>query len=123
MSSGVPLDDADRWDWLQALRAEMLRVLEAGETPVLACSALKCVYRNVLRGDDGRVCFVHLHGDRDLIAQRMAARGSHFMPLSLLDSQLRDLEPLQADEHGVTLDVRDPPAVLVEQALALSTGA
>ncbi|VXC69943.1 Gluconokinase [Massilia sp. 9I] len=121
MSAGVPLTDADRWDWLGALRAEIQRVQQAGEVPVLACSALKRAYRDVLRGGDGKVCFVHLHGDPALIAQRMAARSGHFMPPSLLDSQLRDLEPLQADECGVTLDVRDPPAVLVKQALALST--
>jgi gluconokinase len=121
MSAGVPLDDADRWDWLHALRAEILRVQEAGELPVLACSALKRAYRDVLRGGDDGICFVHLHGDRQLIARRMAARSGHFMPLSLLDSQLRDLEPLQADECGVTLDVREPPALLVEQALGLST--
>lgn len=119
MSAGVPLGDADRWDWLRALRAEIVRLQDAGQVPVLACSALKRAYRDLLRGGDNRVCFVHLHGDRDLIAQRMAARSGHFMPPALLDSQLRDLEPLQADECGVTLDVRDPPAVLVEQALAI----
>jgi len=119
MSAGVPLADADRWDWLRALRAELRRVQDAGGVPVLACSALKRIYRDLLRGDDGGVCFVHLHGDRDLIARRMATRSSHFMPPALLDSQLRDLEPLQADECGITLDVRDPPAVLVEQALTL----
>jgi len=118
MSAGVPLVDADRWDWLRALRAELQRVQDAGGVPVLACSALKRAYRDLLRGDDDRVCFVHLHGGRDLIAQRMAGRSGHFMPPALLDSQLRDLEPLQADECGVTLDVGDPPAVLVEQALS-----
>jgi carbohydrate kinase (thermoresistant glucokinase family) len=119
MSAGVPLDDADRQDWLHALRAEILRVQVAGELPVLACSALKRAYRDLLRASDAGVCYVHLHGDRELIAQRMAARSGHFMPLSLLDSQLRDLEPLQADECGVTLDVREPPSILVERALSL----
>jgi carbohydrate kinase (thermoresistant glucokinase family) len=119
MSAGVPLEDAGRQDWLHALRAEILRVQVAGELPVLACSALKRAYRDLLRGSDGAVCFVHLHGDRELIAQRMAARSGHFMPLSLLDSQLRDLEPLQADECGVTLDVREPPSILIERALSL----
>lgn len=120
MSAGVPLSDVDRWDWLRALRAEIVRVREAGEMPVLACSSLKRAYRDLLRGDghDRDVCFVHLHGDRALIAARMAARSSHFMPLALLDSQLRDLEPLQPDECGLTLDLRDAPAALVEQVLA-----
>jgi len=121
MSAGVPLVDADRWDWLRALRAEIRQVRDAGGVPVLACSALKRAYRDLLRGDDEGVCFVHLHGERDLIAQRMVARGGHFMPPALLDSQLRDLEPLQEDECGITLDVRDPPALLVEQALSLSS--
>lgn len=120
MAAGVPLTDADRWDWLRALRAELLAAQQAGEVVVLACSALKRSYRDLLRGDDGEgaVCFVHLHGERGLIAQRMAARSGHFMPPALLDSQLRALEALQPDECGITLDLRAPPASLVEQALA-----
>ncbi|QOY96744.1 gluconokinase [Massilia sp. UMI-21] len=118
MAAGVPLTDAERWDWLRALRAELLTAQEEGEVAVLACSALKRSYRELLRGEDRQVCFVHLHGDRELIAQRMAARSGHFMPPALLDSQLRDLEPLQPDECGLTLDLRAPPASLVEQALA-----
>lgn len=122
MAAGVPLDDADRREWLRTLRAEIVRVQEAGELPVLACSALKRAYRDVLRGGDGQVCFVHLHGEHELIARRMAARSGHFMPPALLDSQLRDLEPLQPGECGVTLDLRDPPARLVEQALGALGG-
>jgi gluconokinase len=118
MSAGIPLTDDDRLGWLGALRAEIERVWEEGEPVVLACSALKRRYRDILRGRGGDVRFVHLHGDRDLIAQRMAARTGHFMPLSLLDSQLHDLEPLQSGEAGVTLDLRDPPPELVAQALA-----
>lgn len=122
MRAGVPLGDADRRGWLATLRSEIVGAMEAGETVVLSCSALKRAYRDILRGSGGDVRFVHLHGDRDLIAQRMAARPGHFMPLSLLDSQLRDLEPLQPDEAGVTLDLRDPPDRLVEQALAALHG-
>lgn len=118
MSAGIALRDADRVGWLEALRAETERVWEEGTPVVLACSALKRRYRDILRGRSGDVRFVHLHGDRDLIAQRMAARTGHFMPLSLLDSQLRDFEPLQPDEVGVTLDLRDPPPELVARALA-----
>ena len=118
MSAGVPLTSADRQGWLQALRVEIEHAWNGGKPVVLACSALKRAYREVLRGDRGKVCFVHLHGERELIAQRMAARAGHFMPPSLLDSQLRDLEPLQPDECGVTLDVRDSPSRLVEQAIA-----
>lgn len=118
MSAGIPLDDEDRGGWLQALRAEIERAWQTDPVVVLSCSALKRAYRDVLRGDGGDVRFVHLHGDRDLIAQRMAARSGHFMPVSLLDSQLRTLEPLQPDERGVTLDVREPPQRLVEQVMA-----
>lgn len=125
MSAGVPLGDADRRGWLDALRGEIARAMEAGETVVLSCSALKRAYRDILRGSEGKsgeVRFVHLIGERALIAQRMAARPGHFMTLSLLDSQLRDLEPLQPDEAGVTLDLRDSPDRLVEQALAALRG-
>jgi len=117
MSAGIALDDNDRLGWLQALRAEIERAWEAGEVAVLACSALKRRYRDILRAGGGEVRFVHLHGARDLIAQRMGARSGHFMPVTLLDSQLRDLEPLQPDEAGVTLDIKDPPERLAEQAL------
>ena len=121
MSAGIPLDDDDRRGWLEALRAEIERAWQTDPVVVLSCSALKRAYRDVLRGDGGKggdVRFVHLHGDRELIAQRMAARSGHFMPVSLLDSQLRTLEPLQPDERGVTLDVREPPQRLVEQVMA-----
>lgn len=122
MTAGIPLDDDDRRGWLEALRAEIERAWESDPVVVLSCSALKRAYRDVLRGDGGDLRFVHLHGERDLIAQRMAARSGHFMPVSLLDSQLRTLEPLQPDERGVTLDVREPPARLVEQVMATRGG-
>lgn len=118
MSAGVPLTDADRYGWLQTLRLEIEHAWDAGDQVVLACSALKRRYRDVLRGDCGDLRFIHLHGERGLIAQRMAARTGHFMPPALLDSQLRDLEALQPDERGITLDLREPPGRLVEQALA-----
>lgn len=118
MAAGQPLRDADRAGWLRVLRAELDRAMAAGEAVVLSCSALKRAYRDVLRGEDGGVCFIHLHGEPALIAARMAARRGHFMPPALLDSQLRDLQPLQADECGIVLDLREPPGRLVEQALA-----
>ena len=118
MATGQPLDDADRAGWLRALRAAIVRAWKEGDQVVLACSALKRSYRDVLRGDCGDLRFIHLHGDHGLIAQRMAARTGHFMPPALLDSQLRDLEALQPDECGITLDLREPPWRLVEQALA-----
>jgi gluconokinase len=113
MSAGIPLDDADRAGWLQALAGEIGAARERGEGLVVSCSALKRRYRDVLREADGELRFVHLHGPRELIADRLRARTDHYMPPALLDSQLRDLEPLQDDEAGLRLDVAMPPAQLV----------
>jgi carbohydrate kinase (thermoresistant glucokinase family) len=117
MAAGVPLDDADRADWLHALQAEIALARTRGEGLVLACSALKRRYRDLLRAADPALRFAHLSGPRELIAKRMRARAGHYMPASLLDSQLRDLEPLQADEEGVLLDLRKPLAVLTDDIL------
>jgi gluconokinase len=118
MSAGVALDDADRHDWLQALAGQIdsARLLNTGL--VLGCSALKRKYRDQLRAADPALRFAHLDGARELIAGRMQARVGHYMPLSLLDSQLRDLQPLQEDEAGVTLDIAGAPEALVRQILA-----
>jgi carbohydrate kinase (thermoresistant glucokinase family) len=117
MAAGIPLDDADRADWLRALQAEIALAGTRGEGLVLACSALKRRYRDLLRAADPGLRFAHLSGPRALIAARMQARTGHYMPASLLDSQLRDLEPLQADEEGVLLDLRKPLAVLIDDIL------
>lgn len=117
MAAGIPLDDADRADWLRALQAEIAQARARGEGVVLACSALKRRYRDVLRDGAPDLRFAHLSGPRDLIAERMLARTAHYMPASLLDSQLRDLEPLQPDEYGVLLDIRKPLDVLTDDIL------
>lgn len=117
MAAGIPLDDADRADWLRTLQAEIAEARERGDGLVLACSALKRRYRDLLRAADPGLRFAHLAGPRELIAERMQARTAHYMPASLLDSQLRDLEPLQADEEGVLLDLRKPLATLTEDIL------
>lgn len=117
MAAGIPLDDADRHDWLLLLQARIRDAAERGRGLVLSCSALKRRYRDVLRQGDPELVFLHLHGDRALIASRMQARAGHFMPVKLLDSQFRDLEPLGADERGLQLDIRNPPDALVDQAL------
>ena len=117
MAAGVPLDDADRADWLRTLQGEIAEAAARGEGLVLACSALKRRYRDLLRAADPGLRFAHLAGPRELIAERMGARTAHYMPPSLLDSQLRDLEPLQADEDGVLLDLRKPLADLTEDIL------
>ena len=118
MSAGQPLDDLDRADWLSALQVQIREAREHNVGLVVSCSALKRSYRDLLREGDPALRFVHLHGSRDLIAERLAARQDHYMPPSLLDSQLATLEPLQADEAGVNLDILHAPARLVLEILA-----
>jgi gluconokinase len=118
MSAGIALTDADREGWLALLAAELARASADGREVVLACSALKRAYRDRLRVSGCAPCFVHLCGSRAVIAARMGARAGHYMPLSLLDSQLHDLEPLQADEEGMVLDVEQAPEQLVAAVLA-----
>jgi gluconokinase len=117
MAAGIPLADADRHGWLLLLQARLRDAAARGAGLVLSCSALKRRYRDLLRAGDPQLYFVHLDGARALIAERMQARPGHFMPVSLLDSQLRDLEPLQQDERGVRVDIALPPAQLVQQVM------
>lgn len=117
MSTGSALTDADRQDWLLALQAQIRAARSNGAALVLSCSALKRRYRDLLRDGDPELRFVHLSGARELIAARMLARVGHYMPPSLLDSQLAALEPLQADEAGLTLDIRQPPDALIQEIL------
>lgn len=118
MSAGIPLDDDDRAGWLDALATEIGQARSEGRGLVLSCSALKRRYRDLLRGADPALRFVHLAGPRELIAVRMHGRPGHYMPPSLLDSQLSILEPLQADEAGLTLDITLAPTALVERITA-----
>ncbi|HEY0586494.1 MAG TPA: gluconokinase [Pseudoduganella sp.] len=117
MSAGIPLNDDDRAGWLQTLRNEISAARERGEGLVLSCSSLKRRYRDLLRSGDPELRFAHLHGGREILEQRMRTRPGHYMPASLLDSQLRDLEPLQSDETGVRLDLTQPPQQLVSTIL------
>jgi carbohydrate kinase (thermoresistant glucokinase family) len=117
MSAGMPLDDDDRAGWLHALQTQIGEARERGTGLVLSCSALKRRYRDLLREADPALRFAHLDGPRELIAERMRARAGHYMPPSLLDSQLRDLEPLQDDEAGVLLDIGSAPARQVARIL------
>jgi len=93
MHRGVPLTDADREKWLRTLREIITRSLDQGRFTVMACSALKAAYRDLLQGGDPCVQFVHLTGPRAVIEERLKARRNHFMPPTLLDSQLATLEP------------------------------
>ena len=102
MTAGEPLDDTDRYPWLQKV-GEWLADHRGGG--VVSCSALKRRYRDQLRVYCPRVEFLHLSGTPELINQRMSARTGHFMPPSLLRSQFETLEPLGTDEHGFTVDI------------------
>ncbi|MTE17823.1 gluconokinase [Streptomyces sp. TRM43335] len=116
MSAGVPLTDEDRRPWLEAIGA-WARNREGGGG-VVSCSALKREYRDLLRAAAPELLFVHLTGDRRLIEERMARRQGHFMPTALLDSQFATLQPLEADENGLPVDVSGSPEEITERAAA-----
>jgi gluconokinase len=105
MSAGHPLTDEDRWPWLRAIAAEIDRVCGAGEHAVIACSALKRVYRDILVHGRDDVRIIYLMGTKQLIAKRLAARKGHFMPPGLLDSQFETLEPPGPEENPVTVSI------------------
>jgi gluconokinase len=115
MSRGTPLTDADRWPWLEAIASVIDGWLAAGRSGVVACSALRRAYRDVLIGDRPDVRLVYLEGDRTLIEARMAARREHFMPVALLDSQFATLEPPAGDEHALVVPIDAPPDALAER--------
>ena len=114
MASGIPLTDVDREPWLRSLRDWISEQDAEGRSTVVTCSALKRSYRDLLRGATSRVRFVHLSGTREVIGARLAGRSGHFMPPSLLDSQFADLQPLGADEDGITVDVDAAPEEIVD---------
>ncbi|MBX3092930.1 MAG: gluconokinase [Cryobacterium sp.] len=116
MASGTPLTDEDRWPWLDAVGASLAAHRERGA--VMACSALRRVYRDRIRAAAPGVVFVHLTGSRELLASRAAARTGHFMPPELLDSQLATLEPLEPDERGQQADVSLPVDDLIAAIVA-----
>lgn len=115
MAQGIPLTDADRLPWLNTIAAQIAAAARRGSGIVVSCSALKRAYRDILRGADPHLQFVHLMGDRELIAQRLGNRAGHFMPASLLDSQLVTLEIPAPDEHAWTFDLAEPPERIVAQ--------
>jgi gluconokinase len=114
MRAGHPLTDEDRWPWLQAIADEIDRVCTAGERAVIACSALKRAYRDLLVHGRMDVRIVFLKGSQQLIAGRLAGRKGHFMPAGLLDSQFKTLEPPEKSEHPVTVSIDAPVDVVVE---------
>jgi gluconokinase len=118
MAAGHPLDDDDRWPWLRVVADWIGEREAAGEDAVVTCSALKRSYRDLLRDGHPTVRFVHLLAPRELLAERLGARKGHYMPPSLLESQLAALEDLQPDEPGVGVETTGDPAAVAERALA-----
>ena len=118
MSRGIALTDDDRARWLRSLATRIREAKEAGVGLVISCSALKRLYRDILRGGASDLRFVFLKGDRALIAKRLAGRRGHFMPPSLLDSQFATLEEPSPDENAWVCDIRKSPQELVAALMA-----
>lgn len=119
MSAGRPLTEADRAAWLESVGGWLAEHDSAGG--VMACSALRRSHRDRLRRREPRAVFAHLDGSPEMIARRLASRRGHFMPASLLSSQLAALEPLQPDEPGFTVDAGQDVETVVGQILARLT--
>ncbi|GAA3731026.1 gluconokinase [Plantactinospora mayteni] len=117
MRAGVPLDDTHRWPWLRELAGWMAERAAEDVSTVLACSALRRSYRDVLRQGPPSVDFVFLDGSAAVIRERLSRRAGHYMPASLLDSQIATLERPGSDERVRTLDVAAAPEELVEAAI------
>lgn len=113
MAAGTPLTDEDRWPWLRAIAAAIDEKRAAGESAVVACSALKRAYRDVLIADRPDVYLVYLQGSHDLIARRMASRKGHFMPTALLNSQFATLEEPGPDERPIIASIEPAPDEIV----------
>jgi gluconokinase len=117
MRAGHPLTDEDRWPWLQAIADEIDRVCKAGEHAVIASSALKRAYRDILVHGRTDVRIIFLKGTQELIASRLAQRKGHFMPPGLLDSQFKTLEPPSEIENAVTVSIDASVEAIVENIM------
>ena len=120
MASGQPLTDEDRWPWLDIIAEWIAEHTTTGRSGIVTCSALKRSYRDVLSAaarDGAPVIFVHLAGTKDRISGRLNARMDHFMPSSLLDTQISTLEPLGDDENAIVVDIGPPPTKIAERVL------
>jgi gluconokinase len=115
MAAGHPLTDEDRWPWLRLVAGWITEHTDIGRPGVVTCSALKRSYRDVLRGP--RAVFVHLTGDASQIGQRLATRHGHYMPASLLRSQIETLEPLGPDEQAIEVDVAGTPSEIAAEII------
>lgn len=117
MRSGIALTDDDRWPWLEAIGAWISAKEAAGESAVVTCSALRRAYREVLRRDRPAVRFLHVQAPGAVIADRVEHRAGHYMPASLVPSQLATLEPLAPDEPGVTVTTDSDPDEVLSRCL------
>ncbi|WP_254696027.1 gluconokinase [Palleronia sp. THAF1] len=115
MAEGVPLVDSDRWPWLERVGQEL------DADTIIGCSALKRIYRELIRRKAGDVVFVYLRGARETLIDRMEHRDRHFMPVDLLDSQLATLEEPGADERAVTVDIELSPDQIIDRVVAALT--
>jgi beta-N-acetylhexosaminidase len=120
MAAGTPLTDEDRWPWLATVGSELAAAGSGGL--VLACSALKRSYRDAIRAQAPDTVFLHLHGSKEVLTARTEGRTGHFMPPALLESQLATLEPLEADEAGLVVDIAARVKQVVTAALAGMAG-
>ena len=129
MAAGIPLTDADRWPWLHTVEHWIAEKLRAGSSCVVACSALRTSYRDLLREatngvHGGTVRFVFLDVDRALLRQRLVARHGHFMHADMLESQLATLEPPSAAEHSIRIPITEgaEPSSTVDEIIAALDG-
>lgn len=119
MSKGIPLTDGDRFPWLDKIGEQIAASFEAGEGVIVSCSALRKIYRDRLRAfANGHLMFMFLRGSEEVLAPRMAARTGHFMPPSLLKSQLATLEEPSEEEGVITIDITGTTAEVVDDAIA-----
>jgi carbohydrate kinase (thermoresistant glucokinase family) len=117
MAGGKPLNDDDRWPWLATVGKTLADAGRQGTGMVIACSALRRDYREAILETAPGTTFVHLSGSREVLASRVEGRSNHFMPPALLDSQFATLEPLQADEPGIIVDIDKPVPAIVSDAV------
>ncbi|HEY4268159.1 MAG TPA: gluconokinase [Galbitalea sp.] len=115
MAAGHPLDDEDRWPWLEKVAEWVEECLDRGSNGIITCSSLKRSYRDIIDRRGHGVEFVYLAGSKELIGERLAARHGHFMPPSLLDSQFATLEEPAADEPSIRVEVGPPAPEVADQ--------
>ena len=113
MTNGIPLKDEDRWPWLESVGL----ALAAHNDIVIACSALKKSYREKLSGLAQNIQFIHLTGNRETLRERLLGRNGHFMPVELLESQLQELEPLDASELGTEIAIDQSVEIIIDECI------